>query len=224
MSHRAFLFFCSVVLWGVSALASAGPSSSADTLFEHGIVKLGSSDTLLEITRQLRQKIVVRSSFEQSRTMRVLRKPIRSSGTILYAKNKGLYWQTTKPFISEMVITDRVLIQKDGEHLITVTAQQQPVLFAFSQAFFYMLGGDLKSLSRQFTIHLEGDTTAWRIGLLPKDKQLKQFIHRVELRGGQQLDSVQVIDRSGDKTDMHFQPVPAGNSPLIAAELAHFDF
>jgi outer membrane lipoprotein-sorting protein len=192
------LFLCCTVL------LCGAISTQADSLFDQSIERVESDDKLMGLAKRLANPSVIRSNFQQQKKLKILRKPMISRGTMIYAKDYGLYWHIETPFPSTLIITETALQQKDGDNVNTITAKNQPVLFGFSQVFFKLLSGDIAALSQHFKLHYQMEGSRWRIGLLPKDSAMQQFIKQVTLQGGDLMDTVDIIDNTGDSTHIEF--------------------
>lgn len=226
LKQLLLLFF----LFG-SVLQTHAASSNFEPLFENKIDNIEKNKSLNQLVENLAQTSIVRNAFTQKKKMAILKRPIISNGTMLFAKNYGLYWKVNAPFESTLVITDNKVMQKSGELVSIVSASEQPAMFEFAQIFFLVFSGDIKTLEKHFEIFYANESGSWRIGLLPKNKLLGKMLSHVVLQGNAKNDfarinSVYLRDVSGDETEIKFNTntLPITLADITAAEQAYFDF
>ena len=183
------------------------------------------------MVESLAQTSIVRNAFVQKKKMAILKRPIISNGTMLFAKSYGLYWKVNTPFESTLVITDDKVMQKSGELVSIVSASEQPAMFEFAQIFFLVFSGDIKTLEQHFEIFYENESEIWRIGLLPKNKLLGRMLSHIVLQGNAKdniarINSVYLHDVSGDATAIKFKAntLPITLRGITATEKTYFDF
>ena len=59
------------------------------------------------------------TAFTEEKRMTVLRKPLTSSGHLLFIPTRGLYRHLQKPFVQEMFITSEAIHQRQGNDRTT---------------------------------------------------------------------------------------------------------
>jgi len=162
-------------------------------------------DTLLQrISARLLVEQTLDRHFVQEKQLRVLKRPIRTEGTLLYRGARGVCWATQLPIESLLVLNEKHLRQVTDRTQMEVTAAQQPALFGFTNLFFAALSGRVETLAEHFTIEAKGSDTAWQLSLQPRESFLKKFVTQMELYGGDRIDRVLVNGRTGDVTQIEF--------------------
>lgn len=187
-------------------------NNSDDALWQQQPAAL--DDPLLRaIATQLAQPQQLARRFEQQKQLKILQRPLRTAGVMLYRAGQGVCWHTEKPIVSTLVLEPAQLRQLgergDGSDELVVGAAEQPALFGFTQLFFSLLAGQVDSAAEQFELRVTGDASDWRIGLLPRSALLRRFIARMQLGGGDQIEQVVVTDPEGDRTLIQFAPLNA---------------
>ncbi len=107
-------------------------------------------DVLAKITSRLAKAEITQGDFHQEKQLKILRKPLISSGTFTYHQSKGVIWKTLTPVPSLLLVNDTHLFTGQGE---------QTVPSAFGKVFKAMLGGDLNQLNEGFIITGEDKKT-----------------------------------------------------------------
>ncbi|WAK02118.1 outer membrane lipoprotein carrier protein LolA [Methylobacter sp. YRD-M1] len=171
------------------------------------------ADELLDqIHDRLTKASITRGAFEQTKQLKVLRKPLISNGTFIYDKSRGIAWKTLSPVPSLLLISDTRLWTEQGE---------QPVPAAFGKVFQAMLGADLSQLATAFDITGTVRKIAWQVSLVPKDEMMKKVISRMQLSGDHELRMLEIFESNGNSSTLHFQNIIHPDR-LTAGEEADF--
>lgn len=157
--------------------------------------------------------------FSQSKAIAGLTRPLLSRGSFALSAGKGLVWRTEAPLRSSVVLTAR------GVFVLDQGAPRR--LGAGSEALALMrelLSGDAAALARAFTVSRpEGPPAAggpWRLVLEPRPGPLAGIFSRIDARGGAFAESAELLERSGDRTNIRFSGVQPGAGTLDKAEEA----
>jgi outer membrane lipoprotein-sorting protein len=153
------------------------------------------ADVLTDITAQLIKTPITQGEFQQEKRLKILRKPLLSTGSFTYSQNSGVIWKTLTPIPSLLLVNEARLLTGQGE---------QAVPPAFGKVFKAMLGGDLKQLSDGFVITGEDKKTAWTLQLIPKDELLKKIISSMVLSGDTELRVLEMQEVNGNATRINF--------------------
>jgi len=124
---------------------------------------------LTEIAARLAKTPIAQGDFYQQKHLKVLHKPLISTGTFTYHQSKGVIWKTLTPVVSLLLVNESRLLTGQGE---------QAVPAAFGKVFKAMLGGDLAALTDGFAITGTDQKTVWQLELTPKDEMLKKLSAR----------------------------------------------
>ncbi|WP_243221458.1 outer membrane lipoprotein carrier protein LolA [Methylobacter sp. S3L5C] len=153
---------------------------------------------LAQITARLVKTSITQGSFQQEKRLKVLRKPLISTGTFTYHQSKGVIWKTLTPIPSLLLINESHLLTGQGE---------QAVPAAFGKVFKAMLGGDLKQLTEGFLIAGENRKPSWQLQLKPKDEFLQKIISTILLTGDTELRALEIQEVTGNLTRISFTQV-----------------
>jgi outer membrane lipoprotein-sorting protein len=157
-----------------------------------------SEAVLTEIAERLAKTPIVQGDFQQQKHLKVLHKPLISTGTFTYHQSKGVIWKTLTPVVSLLLINEMKLLTGQGE---------QAVPAAFGKIFAAMLGGDLTALTDGFTITGTDNKTSWQLELSPKDEMLKLIISTMELSGDTELRRLEIRETGGNITHISFDNI-----------------
>ena len=183
-------------------------------------------DGLDGIRERLAQPKVLRGEFTQQKHLAGFRNPLRSSGSFVLSRERGIVWETLAPFPSKTVITsDRILSRlPDGSMRVEMDGEQQPALAAVNALLFALFAGDVAALSERFeTTPATSDATRWTLGLVPKPGALDRVFLRLEVQGDAFVRRVRIEERGGDVTEIAFEKLSAAATTLSDDEARQFE-
>ena len=165
--------------------------------------------------------------FDQQKSLVGLKRPVQSSGSFCVLKERGVLWNTLKPFTSTLRLSRAEIVESQGARVTSrLTASDEPTVAVISDLLFSVLGGDFGRLRSSFTIEasieasLEAST--WRAKLTPRDAGMKRVIGTIELGGGEFVRQLIITEASGDRTIIAFTGFAAGLAALRPEELRAF--
>lgn len=150
---------------------------------------------LTEITARLARMPIAQGDFHQQKHLKVLHKPLISTGTFTYHQDKGVIWKTLTPVASLLLVNESKLLTGQGE---------QAVPAAFGKVFKAMLGGDISTLTEGFNVTGTDQKTSWQLELTPKDEMLKKIISTMVLSGDTELRNLEIREAGGNITRITF--------------------
>ncbi|XBS70900.1 outer membrane lipoprotein carrier protein LolA [Acerihabitans sp. KWT182] len=158
--------------------------------------------TLDQIQQRFSRQPVVRADFIQSRTITGMAKPLISSGQLLIARDKGLWWHQARPFALTLVLDDKRMVQvMNNQPPQIVTAQSNPQMFQFNHLLRALFQADRRVLEQNFaTDFTDAGTQGWRLVLTPKTTPLDKLFNNITLSGRDVLEGIELNDRQGDLT------------------------
>lgn len=160
--------------------------------------------TLDALQQRFASQPVVRADFSQLRTIKGMAQPLKSSGQLLIAQDKGLWWQQAKPFPLTLVLDEKRMVQvMNGQPPEIVTADSNPQMFQFNHLLRALFQADRQVLEQNFALDFHDlGQDRWRLVLTPTTSPLDKLFNNITLQGGAYLDSIQLNDRQGDRTDI----------------------
>ncbi|EPF18079.1 MULTISPECIES: outer membrane lipoprotein carrier protein LolA [Cedecea] len=169
--------------------------------------------TLDEVEKRFAASPVVRANFEQERQIKGTAQPLHSSGKLLIAKNKGLWWQQRQPFPMRLIVNGGHMVQVMGSQPPqTITGESNPQMFHFNQLLRTLFHIDRKVLEKSFISEFTDlGQGRWRLVLIPADEPLNKLFRSVTLRGEKYIERIELNDVEEDYTEIsftHYQPEP----------------
>ncbi|WP_230353420.1 outer membrane lipoprotein carrier protein LolA [Lelliottia sp. WAP21] len=173
-----------------------------------------SAVTLDELQQRFTEQPVVRAHFEQTRTIKDLPQPLRSQGDMLIARDSGLLWDQKSPFPMTLLLDDSRMVQAiNGQPPQIITAENNPQMFQFNHLLRALFQADRKALEENFRIDFKDlGEGRWSLVLTPVTTPLDKIFATMNLGGARYLESIQLNDKQGDRTDIrlsHHQVTPA---------------
>ncbi|MGE5385747.1 MAG: outer membrane lipoprotein carrier protein LolA [Betaproteobacteria bacterium] len=156
---------------------------------------------------RLEQFPVVRADFVQTKEMAAFKKPLVTKGRLVFSRQNGVLWQIEQPLKLTYVLQETRVVEIGEDGAVQIkTAQDVPGIAQVGRIFRGLLGGQTKALGDLFDSAGSGDPErAWTLVLTPRNPQVAQFIRRITLAGGKQVDSIRIEEASGDTATMRFQ-------------------
>jgi outer membrane lipoprotein-sorting protein len=160
--------------------------------------------TLDDLQQRFTGQPVIRAHFDQSRTIKDLPQPLRSQGSMLIARDKGLLWDQTTPFPMQLLLDDKRMVQViNGQPPQVITADNNPQMFQFNHLLRAMFQADRQVLEQNFRIDFaDKGEGRWALRLTPITTPLDKIFATIDLAGQTYLESIQLMDKQGDRTDI----------------------
>ncbi|HEU4591481.1 MAG TPA: LolA-related protein [Steroidobacteraceae bacterium] len=158
----------------------------------------------------------VSTDFVEYRFSHLLKKPLRSGGTLEYRADGALVRNVTVPYReSTTVLGDQVRIARAGKPERTMALQRAPQLRVLLGSFRALLEGHLTPLQQDFDVALEEDAARWTLRLKPKDSALARHLARIEVHGnGDRPGCMEALEPDGDGSLTLFGAAPDMAAPL----------
>ncbi|CEJ64870.1 MULTISPECIES: LolA family protein [Citrobacter] len=160
--------------------------------------------TLDDLQQRFTEQPVVRAHFDQTRTIKDLPQPLRSQGKMLIARDQGLLWDQTAPFPMQLLLDDKRMVQViNGQPPQTITAENNPQMFQFNHLLRALFQADRKVLEQNFHVAFtDVGEGRWTLRLTPITTPLDKIFATIDLAGKTYLESIQLNDKQGDRTDI----------------------
>jgi outer membrane lipoprotein-sorting protein len=184
-----------LILLTVVSLLAGAPAHCAE----------GNAQLLDALAARFAQKPVVISEFTQTRTLSALTRPVRSTGRLVFARDKGVIWQIEKPYRATYVIDDQRIVEIGANDERRVrSVKDAPAVADVGRVFRSIVSGDRKALADYFSVNVTGDAGRWTLELAPREK-VAPFLKAVSVRGGEFIEQIVLQEPSGDSTDLRFE-------------------
>jgi hypothetical protein len=150
-----------------------------------------------------------RARFTEKRFLKMLDRPIESSGTLAYEAPSRLEKHTLLPKRELMLVEqDKVTLETGSRSRRRVLAlSDYPALRAFVESMRSTLAGDQATLERFYKVDLVGDPDRWRLKLQPSDTKTKSLVREIRISGRRgEVTGVEVDQADGDRSVMSMVP------------------
>lgn len=169
------------------------------------------------LTAHLNKASLLHVGFTQSRTLAALSRPLKSSGSLVVSREKGVIWQVSKPLQLTIVVGPKGMLEVDASGRKKLqTSKEMPMVAQMGRIMKALLEGRWSVLDDFFSVSAEGTKDKWTIILTPKP-QTAAFIKGVRVSGGAYLERIQVEEASKDRMELVFDH-PREDLPLTEAE------
>lgn len=165
---------------------------------------------------------ILRGEFEQIRTLKGFKNPLKSEGRFLLSKADGVVWQSIKPFASLIRISNSGTIVKLSDQQNQSKSNTKKPNAALSQIMLAMLSGNQVEMEKYFKIQRTERNGAWIIQLQPKGGMARVFAH-IEIKGERYIKQVLMQEKSGDQTELHFSALSEQPNVLTLEEKKYFE-
>lgn len=155
-----------------------------------------------DLINQLQKPQNVQGDFVQSRHLKPLNRPITTEGKFTLVANKGLVWQMEKPFATQLRVTEKGIMQWNGQQWVNNAKLGQAEQI---QLFLGLLSGDVNGLKKQFNLVLKGSSKQWELTLTPSSLLMKQIFNQIVIKGDELVRMISLDETQGDKTEILFK-------------------
>ena len=191
--------------------------------FSHAVAE--EADILKQISSRTEQYAVLRADFTQTKRVAAMKRPLITSGKLIYAKEYGVIWQITQPYAISYILSNEQVIEISSDNRRKErSVSDLPGFAQINRIFRAMIAADSQVLNTYFDTKLQNQVrldAPWQILLTPKQAQVSRFIKQINVSGNQFVESIQISEASSDSTDIAFTHTE-GAQTLVDSELKLF--
>ncbi|WP_440993452.1 outer membrane lipoprotein carrier protein LolA [Cysteiniphilum litorale] len=181
--------------------------ASTDNIFDHPL-SAKNEQAFIEVQKEQAQISHVTGNFTQTRFMKLLSKPLKSSGRFELSKTQGLKWLQEEPFQSTLIVTEDSIKQSiEGKTAVVITKKEQPIVFSFTTVFLSIFKGNTDALKQYFKIYFMQNGDTWHIALKPLGAPLDKAIQSIEMTGTKYASRIFVNESQGNQMLIEFSDV-----------------
>lgn len=179
------------------------------------------SPDLSQLGARLGQANTIHARFSQTKVIQALKKPLRTSGRVVFAQGKGVLWLIEKPYQASYALTTETVaeISPNGTRKER-NARDVPALAHVGRVFQSIFQGDLHAMEEHFDVTVSGEPEHWRVGMKPK-QALSRFLSNISVQGGLFLERIEIEEAQGDHTRIDFRDSQL-DAPLVESEVRLF--
>ena len=201
-----------LIVWPESLLAEGN-------VFKHPVSIGDDLSPFWRVAEKLNEARVARGNFRQEKQIKVLKKPLLSSGKYISSADNGLYWKVEEPFRAETLFGNDGVFQRyeDGDWS-RIFPEGQEMAQRFMDMLRAVFAGSRQQLVNNFDIYFEGDPQNWTIGLVPKRSEMKRFMHHIVLGGKELIERLEILEAGGDKALITFSDLSSSEVLTLQEE------
>jgi outer membrane lipoprotein-sorting protein len=184
---------------------------------------LAASDpALASLKKTLAAMQSIQGTIRQEKSFAFLEDKLVSTGSFSYKKENRLRWQFNEPIEYIILIKDNAMrLREDGKEKQYKGVDK--ILRQVKEIILGCIDGSIIANPNYKTVFFS-NATSLKIDLQPKDKQLREFIQRIEVefeKKDTRLKSVLLTDPSGDITRILFSDIRTGQ-PINESSFTDF--
>jgi hypothetical protein len=162
-----------------------------------------SADDLDDVMHALAGRRHGEVSFVERQFLSLLKRPLESSGELIYDAPDRLEKRTLEPHPESLLLSGNVLTVERGHHSHMLDLKSYPQVLPFIESIRGTLAGDRTALERVFRLQFSGNLANWTLVLVPLDAQIAQAVAEVRIEGAKDdLLQVQIRQADGDRSLM----------------------
>ncbi|MFI4905518.1 MAG: LolA family protein [Steroidobacteraceae bacterium] len=147
------------------------------------------------------------ADFSEKKYLSMLKRPLESSGVLIYDAPDHLEQRTTRPRPQSVVLDRGIVTIQIGQRQRVLRLADYPQLAPLIDSIRATLAGDRAALERVFELDFSGTLEHWQLRLEPRDAQLAATLKRIDMHGeGDAVREVQVQQSDGDRSVMRITP------------------
>jgi hypothetical protein len=144
-----------------------------------------------------------RVEFVEQHFLAVLRRPVESSGELLYDAPDHLEKRTLLPRPENLVLDGGSLSVERGGNRRVLDLHRYPQVQPFVESIRATLAGDRGALERVYRLEFAGSLARWSLTLEPLDRELARVVRQVRIDGSRdELLRVEIRQPDGDRSLM----------------------
>ena len=156
------------------------------------------------------QKGSARATFIEKKTVRVLERPLISSGELRFEAPDVLEKRTLRPRPELLRLEGERLTLEREDRKLSLDLRSTPEAAAFIDSIRGTLAGDREALERFYRLQLEGSAASWALTLTPREPALAAWVKRIRIAGRHaDVTVIEILHANGDGTLTSVQRLPA---------------
>jgi len=171
----------------------------------------GASEDLEELMRLMAARRHGEVDFIEQHFLAVLKRPVESSGIMIYDAPGRLEKRTKEPRPETLLLEGDVLTMQRRGQARVIDLKAYPTISPLVESMRATLAGDSSALERAFTVEFAGSLSHWMLTLVPRDARLASKISKVRIEGVRDnLITVEISQTDGDRSLMTLRdhPIP----------------
>ena len=173
-----------------------------------------------KIGSQIEQYPIVRAEFTQTKHMAALKRPLVTSGRLVFSREHGVAWKIEHPYSVTYLLSDERMVEIGADGTRKERGQREvPGLAQIGRVFHAMLGANTATLHEYFEVIAHSSAKKWSIDLKPRQPQIAKFIASLHITGDRFVESIRIVEAGGDTTTIRFRNMQGADKPSKSDEL-----
>ena len=159
---------------------------------------------LPDLMHALAQKKQGKASFIEKKYIRILDKPLESSGELSFEAPLRLEKRTLKPRPESMLLDgDKLTVTLYEKQPLQLRLQDYPDIAALVESIRGTLSGDQATLEKNYAIEFSGVPSKWQLRLTPVQKALVKVVRQIHIGGADaNIKTIAFDQADGDRIEM----------------------
>ena len=158
-----------------------------------GFANENADEVLFKIEKKLNTALEVRGQYSQTKFLQDVDVNLKSSGKLLFLKNKSLHFYQDKPFEQTIDFKKNNGDKKDDS--------------LFSEILLDLFSADSKKIKKYFSASGKTTNKAWSLKLTPVNDLIKKGIKEVHIDGEIFFSKIIIKEKSGNITTLVFDNI-----------------
>ena len=199
---------CLVALAALGVLAAAPADLAASPADAPAAVAAPRDPaTLDELLRLLAARRHGHVAYKEVHELRMLERPLQSSGELLYEAPDHLEKRTLTPKPETLILDHGILTARRGHGTRVLALRDYPQAVPFVESIRATLAGDRAALEHYFRLQLTGDLDHWSLLLVPREATLERTVKDIRIAGAREaIHSVEIHQADGDASVLSIGP------------------
>jgi hypothetical protein len=165
------------------------------------------ADDLNALMSLLAQRQHGHVTFTEQHFLKVLDRPVESSGELLYDAPDHLEKRTLKPKPESVVLEHGTITAHRGRHTYVLNLSDYPQIVPLIDSIRATLAGDRTALEKIFKVSLEGGLDQWKLLLLPSDAAIAKSVKQIRIDGERDaIHTVEIQQADSDRSLLTIGP------------------
>lgn len=192
-----------------------------DTLEQRTDLTENQKKRLNETLSRVQQQSIVRYEFEQEKNITLLKKPLISSGRILFDESKGLYLEYTSPVWTAYLLVDNDIYEKTSKKS-SYKQLTLPQNTGLGQILKSIITADIDGLQSYFSLEFEQRDSVWKLTLNPNKNSAANTLDKIVIGGDLYIKSMKIFELNGDSSLLKFSHSEIFEQTLSTLEQQYF--
>lgn len=147
------------------------------------------------------------AGFTQYKSMKMLKKPVVSSGMFYYKKGNQVRWEYIDPFVYIIIINGTKISIKDETNANQYDMTSNTSFMEMNTKLAALVDGTLLEDHRDFTVSYFENDVSYKIDLKPISSQFKDYFTRISVtfdKTDLSVSGIKMFETGGDFTDLNF--------------------